>query len=86
VFLCAENVLNMLRCLVEVSRKFSYFSKYFYIFRNSKSIYFRYLKTFSKVINMIFEFIGCQIMSRNFLEFLEPSRYFLDIKNDFSLF
>jgi hypothetical protein len=73
-------------CLVEVARKFSYFLKYFSIFQNSKSIYLRYLKTFSKVINMFFEFIGCQIMSRNFLEFFEPLRYFSDNENDFSLF
>jgi hypothetical protein len=26
----------------------------------------RYLKTFSKALNMFFEFIGCQIMSKNF--------------------
>jgi hypothetical protein len=46
----------------------------------------RALKTFSKVVNTVFEFIGCQILSRNFLDFLEPSEYFSDIKNDFSLF
>jgi hypothetical protein len=67
-------------CLVQVSRKFSFF------FRDSKYIYLRYLKTFSKILNMFFEFIGCQIMSMNFPKFLEPSRYFLDIKNDFNLF
>jgi hypothetical protein len=56
----------MLIYLVEVSDKFSYFYEYFSIFREPKSIYLRYLKTFSKVLNMFFEFIGCQIMSRNF--------------------
>ena len=66
VFLSARSVWNMLIYLVEVSGKFSYFSEYFSIFQNSKSIYLRYLKTFSKVLNMFFEFIGCQIMSRNF--------------------
>jgi hypothetical protein len=55
----------MLICLVEVSCKFSYFFEYFSIFRNSKYIYLGYLKTFSKVLNMCFEFIGCQIMCRN---------------------
>jgi hypothetical protein len=75
----------MLLYLVEVSHKISYFSEYFSIFQNSKSIYLRYLKIFSKVLNMFFEFIGCQIMSRNFPRFFKPSGYFSDIKNDFSL-
>jgi hypothetical protein len=72
----------MLIYLVEVLRKFSYFSEYFSIFQEPKSIYLRYLEIFTKVINMFFEFIGCQIMPEIFLEFLEPSRYFSDIKND----
>jgi hypothetical protein len=53
----------MVICLVGVFGKFSYFSEYFFIFLNSKSIYLRYLKTFSKVLNMLFEFIGAN-MSR----------------------
>jgi hypothetical protein len=56
----------MLIYLVEVCGKFSYFCEYFSILRESKSIYLRYLKTFSIVLNMFFEFIVCQIMSRNF--------------------
>jgi hypothetical protein len=56
----------MLIYLVEVFGKFSYFSEYFSIFREQKYIYFMHLKTFSKVINMVFEFNGCQIMRRNF--------------------
>jgi hypothetical protein len=70
-------------CLVEVSRKFLYIPEYFTKF---KIYLFEALKTFSKVLNMFFEFIWCQIMSRNFLECLEPSRYFSDIKNDMSFF
>jgi hypothetical protein len=58
VFLSAKRVWNMLIYFVEVSDKFSYFSKYFSIFREPKSIYLRYLKTFSKVLIMFFEFIG----------------------------
>jgi hypothetical protein len=71
---------------VEVSAKFSYFLEYFSIFREPKSIYLRYLKTFSKVLNMCFEFIGCQIMPRNFPRIFRASRYFSDNKNDFNLF
>jgi hypothetical protein len=56
----------MLICLVEVSDKFLQFCEYFSILRNSKSIYLRYLKTFSKVLDMFFEFNGCQIMSRKY--------------------
>jgi hypothetical protein len=51
---------------VEVSGKFLYFCEYVSILREPKSFYLRYLKSFSKVINMFFEFIVCQIMSRNF--------------------
>jgi hypothetical protein len=60
-------------CLVEVSRKFSYFSEYFSIYRNSKSIYLRYLKTFSKVINMFLSLLGAKSCLGIFLEFLERS-------------
>jgi hypothetical protein len=56
----------MLIYLVEAFDKFSYFSEYFSIFWKPKSNYLRYLKTFSKTLNMFFEFVGCQIMSRNF--------------------
>jgi hypothetical protein len=44
----------LLRCLGEVFDKFSYFSEYFSIFQNSKSNYLRYLKIFSKVLNILF--------------------------------
>jgi hypothetical protein len=56
----------MLIYLVEVFGKFTYFSKFFSFFRNSNSIYLRYLKTYSKVLIMFFEFIRCEIMPRNF--------------------
>jgi hypothetical protein len=35
-------------------------------FQKQRSIYLRYLKTFSKSLNIFFEFTGCQSMSRNF--------------------
>jgi hypothetical protein len=73
-------------CLLEVSRKFSYFSEYFSIFRNSKSIYMGYLKTFSKVLNMCLSSLCAKSCVEIFLEFLEPSRYFSDIKNHFNFF
>jgi hypothetical protein len=72
--------------MVEVSHKFSYFLIFFYIFQNSKSIYLGYLKTFSKVLNMFLNSLGAKPSLGNFLDFLEPSRYFSGIKNDFSLF
>jgi hypothetical protein len=56
----------MLICLVEVFGKFSYFSEYFFYFSKFKIYLFEVLNTFSKVLNMFFEFIRCQIMSRNF--------------------
>jgi hypothetical protein len=46
----------------------------------------RYLKTFSKVLNMFLSPLGAKSCLVIFLEFLEPSRYFSDIKYDFSLF
>jgi hypothetical protein len=86
VFLSARSVSNMLIYLVEVSHKFSYFCEYFSILRESKSIYLRYLIFSSKVLNMFFEFIVCQIMSRNFPRSFGAFEIFSDIKNDFSLF
>jgi hypothetical protein len=56
----------MLIYLVEVFGKFSYFSEYFSIFQKPKSIYLRYLKTFPEGLDMFFEFIECQNISRNF--------------------
>jgi hypothetical protein len=56
----------MLVYLVAAFDKFSYFSNNFSIFQKQKSTYLRYLKTFSKDLNILFEFIWCQIMSRNF--------------------
>jgi hypothetical protein len=56
----------MLICLVEVSRKFSYFPEYFCIFPKFEIYLVEVLNFFSKVLNMFFEFIGCQIMFRNF--------------------
>jgi hypothetical protein len=64
----------MLICLVEVSCKFSYFSEYFFIFQNSKSIYLRYLKTISKVLNTFLSSLGAKSCVGIFLEFLGPSR------------
>jgi hypothetical protein len=40
-----------------------------------------YLKTFSKALNMFFEFIGCQIMSRNFPRILWSLRDILRTLN-----
>jgi hypothetical protein len=56
----------MLIYLVEVFGKFSYFSEYFSIFQKPKSIYLRYLKTFPEGLDMFFEFIECQNISRHF--------------------
>jgi hypothetical protein len=72
-------------CLIEVAHKFSYFLNIFY-FSNSKSIYLRYIKIFSKVLNMFLSSLGAKSCLKIFLELFEPSRYFSDIKNDFSLF
>jgi hypothetical protein len=46
----------------------------------------RYVCKIFKISKYVFEFIGYQIMSRNFPRTFGPSRYFLDFKNDFSLF
>jgi hypothetical protein len=54
VFPSGRSVWIMSICLVEVSRKFLYISEYLSSFRNSKSIFLRYLKTFSIVLNMFF--------------------------------
>jgi hypothetical protein len=57
-FMLLYNVSKCKRCLkhviyhVEAFSKFSYFSEYFSIFRKPKSIYLRYLKTFSKALIM----------------------------------
>jgi hypothetical protein len=56
----------MLICLVEVSRKFSYFLNIFLLSEIQNLFIWGYLKIFSKVLNIFFEFIGCQTMSRNF--------------------
>jgi hypothetical protein len=56
------------------------------MFLNSKSIYLRYLKTFSKVLNIFLSPLGAKSCVGIFLEFLEPLRYFSGIKNDFNLF
>jgi hypothetical protein len=73
-------------CLVEVSRKFSYFSGNFSSFQNSKSMYLRSLKHFKKFLICFLSSVGAKSCLGIFLEFLEPSRYFSVIKNDFSLF
>jgi hypothetical protein len=56
----------MLIYLIEALCKFSYFLEYFSIFREPKFIYLRYLKTFLEDLNMFFEFVGCQNISRKF--------------------
>jgi hypothetical protein len=66
----------MLIYLAEVSSKFSYFSEYFSIFREPKFVYLRYSRIFSKALNMVFEFIGCQVMSRNFPRIFEAFEIF----------
>jgi hypothetical protein len=52
-------------CLVEVSRKFSYFSNFFY-FSKFKIFLFEVIKNIFKSPKYVFEIIGCQIMFRNF--------------------
>jgi hypothetical protein len=76
----------MLIYLVKVSRKFSYFSEYFFYFPKFKIYLFEVLKHFLEVLNKPFEFIGYQIMSRKFPRIFGALGYFLDIKNNFSLF
>jgi hypothetical protein len=85
VFLSARSVRNMLIYLVEVTHKFLFFLNSF-LFSKIKNYLFEVLKNFSKVLNKVFEFIGCQIMSRNFPIIFGALGYFLDIKNNFSLF
>jgi hypothetical protein len=75
----------MLTYLVEAFGKFSYFGIFFY-FLETKIYLFEVLKNIFKSSKYIFEFIGCQIVSRNILAFLEPSEYFLDIRYDFNIF
>jgi hypothetical protein len=51
-------------CLVEVTRKFLYFSDFFY-FLKFKIYLFEILKNIFKSSKYVFEFIECQTMSRN---------------------
>jgi hypothetical protein len=75
----------MLICLVEVSGKFSYFLNIF-LFPKFKIYLFEVHKNIFKSSKYILSSFGAKSCLGIFLEFLEPSRYFLDIKNDFSLF
>jgi hypothetical protein len=50
--------------LIEALDKFSYFSEYCSILQKPKIIYLRYLNIFLEALNMCFEFIGCQNISR----------------------
>jgi hypothetical protein len=56
----------MLIYLIEAHGKFSYFSEYFFIFLDAKSYLFEAPKMFLEPLNICFEFIGCQNISRNF--------------------
>jgi hypothetical protein len=68
---------------IEALGRFSHFSEYFSIFRKPKSIYFRYLKMFLKTLNMFFEFIRCQNISRNVSEIFGSIYNILSIKYGF---
>jgi hypothetical protein len=48
----------------------------FFYFLRTKIYLFEVLKNIFKSSKYVFEFIGCQIISRNFPRILEPSRYF----------
>jgi hypothetical protein len=73
----------MLIYLVEVFDKFSYFYEYFSIFREP---YLRYLKTFSKVLNMFLNSLSDKSRLGMFVKNFEPSRYFFYVKDNFSHF
>jgi hypothetical protein len=66
VFLSAKYVLNMLVYAIEAIGRFSYFSKYFSIFRKLKYIYLRDIKMFLETLIMFFEFIRWQNIYRIF--------------------
>jgi hypothetical protein len=51
---------------IEAFGKFSYFFRIFFYFPKTKIYLFEVLKNILKSSNYFFEFIGCQIMSRNF--------------------
>jgi hypothetical protein len=70
----------MLTYLLEALGKFSYFSEYFSIFRNPKSIYLWNLKIFLKILIMFFEFIRCQNIYRNFSGIFESIYNILSTK------
>jgi hypothetical protein len=55
-----KKCLKQLIYLVEVSGKIFIFFEYFSISRESKYIYLRYLKTFSKVLNMFLSLLGAK--------------------------
>jgi hypothetical protein len=74
-------------CLVEVARIFLYFFEYFCIFLKFKIYLFEVLNFFFKSSKyVVLSLLGAKSCLEIFLEFLEPSRYFSDIKNDSSLF
>jgi hypothetical protein len=70
----------MLTYLIEALGKFSYFSEYFSIFWNPKSIYLWNLKIFLEIIIMFFEFIRCQNIYRNFSRIFESIYNILSTK------
>jgi hypothetical protein len=70
MFLSAISVWIMFIYLVEVFCKISYFSEDLSIFQ--KSIYLRYFKTFSKVLNMFLSSLGAKSCLGIFLKFFEP--------------
>jgi hypothetical protein len=87
-YILLHSVSKCKKCLKHVNIHYRSFDNFhiFSIFREPKFIYLGYLKTFSKVLNMFLSSLGAKSCLVIFLEFLEPSRYFLDIKYEFSLF
>jgi hypothetical protein len=73
----------MLIYFIETLGKFPYFSEYFSIFRKPKSIYLSNLKMFLEIIIMVFEFIRCQNIYRNFSGISESIYNILSTKYGF---
>jgi hypothetical protein len=70
---------------IEAFDKFSYFRNNF-LFSKTKFYLFEVLKNIFKALNMFLSPLGAKSCLVIFLEFLEPSRYFSDVKYDFSIF
>jgi hypothetical protein len=82
-FMPLHNVSKCDKCLKHDNISSRNFMVNFHIFLNiflfpqiKKSNYLRYLNFFPKVLNMFFEFIGCQVVSRNFPRMFETFEIF----------